>query len=231
MNASLIKSRGIVAISVIGGLIALGAILTGAKVHGFSFAAWHSVIDRSPCNEVFFNKVNRYRSDDWMVMLPHMLAQRADSPPFAAENRLIGDGHYNMTITVAAPARDLTVLFRPQVWGYFISGDVGMAFQWWFYALGAWMAVWLVLRRLTDNDELTSACGATALLFSPFFQAWSLNCTPSVIFACGALLALVRLSSAGSPWQLLLSTAMLVWFGIAFLLKMRAYNAGDFIVK
>jgi len=218
MNASRIKSKGILPIVVITCLILLGGILAGARIHGFSFALWHSAIDGSPHREVFFSKANRYRTDDWMVMLPHMLAQRADRPPFAAENRLIGDGHYNMLITGAAPARDPVVLFRPQVWGFFISGDIGMAFHWWFYVFGAWIAVWLVLRRLTGNDELTSVCGATALLFSPFFQAWSLNCTPTVIFACGTLLALARLRTAQSTLQLLLSIVMLAWCGGAFLL-------------
>jgi hypothetical protein len=218
MNASRIKSKGVLPIAVITGLILFGGILTGARIHGFSLAAWHSVIDGSSSLEVFFNKINRCRTDDWIVMLPHMLAQRADQPPFAVENRLIGDGHYNMLIADAAPVRNSMVLFRPQVWGYFISGDIGMAFQWWFYAFGAWIAVWLVLRRLTGNDELTSACGATALLFSPFFQAWALNCTPTVIFACGTLLALIRLRAARSTSQLLLSTILLAWFGVAFLL-------------
>ena len=218
MNTPHIKSKRILPIVVISGLILAGGVLTGARIHGFSFAAWHSVIDGSPQSEVFFNKVNRYRTDDWIVMLPHILAQRADRPPFAAENRLIGDGHYNMLITGAAPVRDPLVLFRPQVWGYFISGDVGMAFQWWFYVFGVWLAVWLVLRRLTDNDELTSTCGATALLFSPFFQAWSLNCAPTVIFACGTLLALARLRAARTTSQLMLATVMLAWFGTAFLL-------------
>jgi len=212
------KSKRGLPIVVITCLILLGGILTCARIHGFSFAAWHTVIDGSPHREVFFSKANRYRTDDWIVMLPHMLAQRADQPPFAAENRLIGDGYYNMLITCAAPARDPMVLFRPQVWGYFISGDIGMAFQWWFYVFGTWIAVWLVLRRLTGNDKLMSACGATALLFSPFFQAWALNCTPTVIFACGTLLALVRLRTALLTFQLLLSTVLLAWFGVAFLL-------------
>ncbi|MCX6993625.1 MAG: hypothetical protein NT011_10855 [Kiritimatiellaeota bacterium] len=216
--ASRIKSKRILPIVVITCLILCGGILTGARIHGFSFASWHSAIDGSPHREVFFSKVNRYRTDDWIVMLPHMLAQRADQPPFAAENRLIGDGHYNMLITCAAPARDPMVLFRPQVWGYFISGDIGMAFQWWFYVFGTWIAVWLVLRRLTGNDEWTSACGATALLFSPFFQAWSLNCTPTVIFACGTLFSLAQLRTTRSTFQLLLSAVLLAWFGMAFLL-------------
>jgi len=218
MNASRIKSKGVLPIVVITCLILFGGILTGARIHGFSFALWHTVIDGSPHREVFFSKAKRYRTDDWIVMLPHMLAQRTDQPPFAAENRLIGDGHYNMLITGAAPARDPMVLFRPQVWGYFISGDIGMAFQWWFYAFGIWIAVWLVLRRLTGNDEWTSACGATALLCSPFFPAWSLNCTPTVIFACGTLLALVRLRTARSTFQFLLSAVLLAWSGMAFLL-------------
>ena len=199
-------------------LILLGGLLTGARIHGFSFSAWHTAIDGSPPDEVFLNQAQGYRSDDWLVALPHALAQRADTPAFPIENRLIGDGHYNMRITGAAPVRDPMVLFRPQVWGYFISGDIGMAWQWWFNALGLWMVMWLVLRRLTGNDNLTSVCGATALLFAPFFQAWSLNCAPTVIFAGGTLLALTRLRSAASTMPLLLSAALLAWCGTAFLL-------------
>ncbi|MBI2441548.1 MAG: hypothetical protein HYV35_09270 [Lentisphaerae bacterium] len=203
---------------VIAGLMLLGGILTGARIHGFSFSAWHSIIDGSPPNEVLLNKVNRWRQDDWSVMLPHMLAQRVDQPPFAVHNRLIGDGHYNMRVAIGAPVRDLFVLFRPQVWGYFISGDIGMAFQWWFYALGTWITAWLLLRRLTNNDEGTSACGATALLFSPFFQAWSLNCAPSTIFAGGTLLALMLLRAALSPFKIILAASLFAWCGAAFLL-------------
>ncbi|MBU4200525.1 MAG: hypothetical protein KKE37_04550 [Verrucomicrobia bacterium] len=199
-------------------LIALGAALTAGHLHGFSFSAWHAAIDGSPPCEVLMNDAKGYRSDDWIVSLPHMLAQRADTPSFSSENSLIGDGRYNMLITGAAPVRDPVVFFRPQVWGYFISGDIGMACQWWFNALGVWLAVWLVLRRLTGNDEWTSACGATALLFSPFFQAWSLNCAPSVIFAGGVLLAMVRLRTAVSARDLVLAAAGLAWCGVALML-------------
>ncbi len=269
MHTPAAKTGGLNPAYIVIPLLALGTILTAAGIHGYSFSAWHAAIDGSPQSEVFLNEAKGYRSDDWVVALPHALAQRAVSPAFPADNPLVGDGHYNMIISGPAPVRDLTVLFRPQVWGYFISGDVGMAFQWWFGALGLWIAVWLVLLRLTANDRWTSAFGATALLFSPFFQAWSLNCAPSVVFACGLLLALLRLRTTGAlvhlplpsdltngcdgarpatpallfPWrdalrrghldyqqhfQVLMSTVMLAWFGMAFLLT---FNYTPYLVS
>ncbi len=179
-------------------LAALGAILTAAGIHGYSFSAWHAAIDGSPAPEVLLHEPKGYRSDDWVVALPHALSQRAVTPAFPVENPLVGDGQYNMIVSAPAPVRDLTTLFRPQVWGYFISGDIGLAFQWWFGALGLWIAAWLLLLRLTGGDRWTSALGAAALLFSPFCQAWSLNCAPSLIFACGLLLALLRLRTFGT---------------------------------
>ncbi len=199
-------------------LLALGLILTAARIHGYSFSAWHAVLDGSQPVEVLLNAPRAYRSDDWLVTLPHCLAQRAAEPAFPAANPLIGDGHYNMIISGPAPARDLTTLFRPQTWGYFISADTGLAWQWWFGALGLWLTAWLLLLRLTGNDHWTAACGATALLFSPFCQAWSLNCAPSLIFACGVLLAGLRLQAAGTVPRIIASGAILAWTGTGFLL-------------
>ncbi len=209
-------------------LLVIGAILAAAGIHGYSFAAWHAAIDGSPQSEVFLHEAKGYRSDDWLVALPHALAQRAVSPAFPADNPLVGDGHYNMIVSGPAPVRDLTVLFRPQVWGYFISGDIGLAFQWWLGVLGLWIAVWLVLLRLTANDRWTSSFGATALLFSPFCQAWSLNCAPSVIFACGLLLALLRLREASGKHRILMAGAAMAWFGTAFLLT---FNYTPYLVS
>jgi hypothetical protein len=198
-------------------LVILGVGLAAAGIHGYSFSAWHTVLDGSPPSEVFLNSPKGYRSDDWVVALPHALAQRAVNPAFPTASPLIGDGHYNMIVSVAAPVRDLTVLFRPQVWGYFISGDFGLAFQWWFGALGLWLAAWLVLLRLTGNDHWTAACGATVLLFAPFCQAWSLNCAPSIIFAGGTLLAFMRLRTAPTRRGILAAAALAAWCATAFL--------------
>lgn len=195
-----------------------GLILTTARIHGFSFSMWHKIIDNSAPAEVFWSKPHDIRSDDWLVNIPHCISQRADNPPFARNNKLIGDGNYNMIVTGAAPVLDITTLFRPHIWGYFISSDTGMAFEWWFKAIGLWLAIYILLRKLTGNDNLTSFSGATVMLFSPFFQAWSLNSAPSVIFAAATLLSLKKLGTTRKTTASLTAALTLFWSGAAFLM-------------
>lgn len=123
-----------------------------------------------------------------------------------------------MLVNYAMPVRDIAVLFRPQVWGYFLSVDRGLAFQWWFHAIGVWLALFLLLKVLTRGDLLVSCSGATALLFSPFFQYWSLNCAPTIIFSIGTLLSARTLWKANTLRYLAVATLALAWFTTAFLL-------------
>jgi hypothetical protein len=132
-----------------------------------------------------------------------------------------------MLVNYAMPVRDIAVLFRPQVWGYFLSVDRGLAFQWWFHAIGVWLALFLLLKVLTRGDLLVSCSGATALLFSPFFQYWSLNCAPTIIFSIGTLLSARTLWKANTLRYLAVATLALAWFTTAFLLTLREHLRGS----
>ena len=206
-------------------LCAFGVLMVFLGVHGFSMAAWHDYLDGvswrdyqdgSAQNEVWLGHAQRVRRDDYAVVLPQALSQIAHDPSFPKRNSLVGDGDYNMLVNFAAPVRDITVLFRPQVWGYFLSADSGMAFQWWFNAIGGWLALFFLFKAVACGDRFLSAAGATALLFSPFFQYWSLNCAPTVIFASGVLLFARFLWNATSVRRLAAATFALVWFLTAF---------------
>ena len=194
------------------------ALLLVFRVHGFSITAWHTFIDASPQEEILLGQARQIRSDDYLVIIPHILAQSTHRPAFPARNTLIGDGAYNMRTNYSVPVRDAMTLFRPQVWGYFVSDDVGLAFNWWFYVFAGWYALYALFRRISGCRPLTAGAAATALLFSPFMQYWSLNCAPSVIFAAGTLLSALRAWRACSGRRLATAALATAWFGTAFLL-------------
>ncbi len=174
--------------SICGGVFVLIAILSLLKLHGFSVPMWHDPIDESPQTEVILGQAQGIRSDDFVAVIPQILSQRAHAPPFPVYNTLVGDGHCNMRLNYAMPIRDWTLLFRPQVWGYLWGSDFGLAWNWWVLLGGAWLSLFLLIRLVTQNNNGMALGGATVLVYSPFFQYWSLNCSPSVMFAAISLI-------------------------------------------
>jgi len=187
-------------------------------LHGFSITCWRTNIDKSPHREVLLGKARGIRSDDYVVVLPHILSQVAHRPQFPARSTIIGDGHYDMQLNYGLPVLGPITFFRPQLWGYFVSPDLGLAWNWWFYVFGTWIVLFFMLRLASRDRWMIPACGATAMLYSPFLQYWSLNCAPSVIYAGCLLLSSISLYKAQNRRTAWLSSAALAWSGLAFLL-------------
>jgi len=198
----------------------LGAwgLLVGLHLHGFSITNWRTHIDGSRHREVLLGRAREIRSDDSAAVLPLVLSQCAHRPPFPVHNTLIGDGRCNTVIGYALPVLDVVTLFRPQLWGYFVSADFGLAFNWWFYVFGVLLVLFLLLMQITRGDAWVSACGTAIALYAPFFQYWSLNCAPSVIFAGCLVLSGLLLWRANTLRRRIVAAAALSWSASAFLL-------------
>lgn len=189
------------------GLAAVFAVLVGLRVHGYSIAYWHALIDGSPAAEVRFGEPRGVRSDDWQVILPMALAQGAHEPRFPLVNRNVGLGH-DMLLPDAVPVAHPVTLFRPSVWGFFVSDDVGLAWMWWSRALGLF-AVWVALAALVTGGRLgpsgpkggrlgLSVGTGVLVLASPFFQFWSLIPAPAAAYGGAAFLAATALATTRS---------------------------------
>ncbi len=203
---------------VIGTFAVAFVVLSVARVHGFSLGEWRTAIDGSPHEEVILGCTREIRSDDYVAVLPHILAQRIHDPPFPQYNSNIGDGKCNMLINYAIPVRHVITLFRPQLWGYFISDDIGLAFNWWFYVFGIWIVLYGIAVAVLNVRRSVAALTATAFLFSPFCQYFSLNCAPSLIFAGSILLSFKALHAAASRSARLAYAATLFMSMTAFML-------------
>lgn len=192
-------------------------LLVGLRLHGFSLPVWHVILDRSPAPEVWLGQARSVRADDWAVQLPLILAQRAHDPPFPRINRDIGLGQ-NMLLPMTAPVAHPLTLFRPTVWGFFLGGDLGLAWMWWSQVLGLFV-VWLLVLRVVSGGRLGLACAGSALLAaSPFFQFWSFNPAPVAIYLGLAVLGTLQLLRSPRRGRILAGGLLLGWAGVAFAL-------------
>jgi len=159
------------------------------------------------------------RHDDWAVHLPLALAQLHHDPPFPLVNRDIGLGQ-SALVPFELPVAHPFTLLRPQLLGFFLGPDVGIAWMWWTRMLGSF-GVWLAVFAVLSGGRLgLSALGSALLVFSPFFQFWSLN-PASVTTALGlGFLALVALLRARGGAAIAASAAGLAAAGGAFLLAL-----------
>ncbi len=181
------------------------AVLTLAyavfSIHGFSLSRWH-FLDGSPESELLFGEAQGARSDDWALWLPFAFAQIHHDPPFALRNENIGLGQ-NMALVVSAAIADPIILFRPPTWGFFVGPDFGMGWCWGVYVFGFIAAFHLLFLEISGERPELSLAAAVALLFSPFFQFWSLNSTflaATVAFGVVAAHRLVFATRSRERW-------------------------------
>ncbi len=153
------------------GIMWVLAVLSG--LHGFSLPVWRWYLGE-PGYKVIFGGERDFRSDDWQVAIPLSLSQIKADPPFPVINPLIGDGQ-NMLVIPTVPVLNQVTLFRPHTWGYFIGPDFGLSWNWNFYVYSFLYAYFFLFLLCSRNAVFISAAGAVALLFTPFFQFWSLN--------------------------------------------------------
>ena len=200
---------------VFAGLALSFAILVAAEIHGFSFARWHSVLDRSPPDEILLGEARAIRADDWLVQLPMAMAQRAHAPRFPAINTNIGAG-LDMRLPIEVPVASPTALFRPGLWGYWLGDDMGIAWLWWSQVFGVFVA-WLLAFHLLSGLRRSLSIGAALLLtVSPYFQFWSFT-KASIAWAMAACLAAaVGVATARRPAGIVLSGIGLGWAGAVF---------------
>jgi hypothetical protein len=188
------------------------------SIHGFSVSRWH-LLDDSPETELLIGASQGVRSDDWALWLPSAFAQIQHDPDFPLHNLNMALGQ-NMALVTSAAIADPIVVFRPPVWGFFVGPDFGMGWCWGVYVFGFVAAFHLLFLEISQGRPLLSLAAAVALLFSPFFQFWSLNAAFLASTVALGVVAAHRLSFATQRWQKWLCGLALGWSAGAFALTL-----------
>ncbi len=214
----MLKARRGNAVAIAAALLLLFATLVALRLHGFSLAAWHEVIDGSAPSEVLLGEPRMIRSDDWKVHLPLLLAQTAQTPRFPVVNPSVGLGQ-SMLLPVDALVAHWVALFRPTMWGFLLGPDTGIAWLWWSRVLGLFGVWFAVLAVVTRGRFAPAATGAALLACAPFFQFWAFNSAPQVTSMGAAFLATVALARA-KEWRSIVAAALALalsgaWFALS----------------
>jgi hypothetical protein len=213
-----LKARRRTVFAITATLLLLFATLVALRVHGFSLAAWHEVIDGSAPGEVLLGEPRLIRSDDWKMYLPLLLAQNAQTPRFPVVNPSVGLGQ-NMLLPVDALVAHWVALFRPTMWGFLLGPDAGIAWLWWSRVLGLFGVWFAVLAVVTRGRLAPAATGAALLVCAPFFQFWTFNSAPQVTSMGAAFLATVALARARGPRSIVAAAIALALSGSWFALS------------
>ncbi len=139
-----------------------------------------------------------------------IMAQAAHQPSFPVINHNIGTGQY-MLAPIRAPARDFITLYRPFTWGFFLGDDLGLSWMWWGLTLGLFYSFFLVFMLVSRNLFWISFWAALALVYSPYFQFFSLHKTEIAIHWAGAFVAAAYLLAARKRWVIWCAGIFLGW--------------------
>lgn len=109
------------------------------------------------------------RSDEWLVWTPAALAQLNHNPPMPIENPALGAG--TSPLLMSLPVRHYSMLFRPQLWGFFVfDSERGFAWFWNAKIFGLLLSYFLLFRLLTGGHVLMAMLGSIAVSYSSCVQ-------------------------------------------------------------
>jgi hypothetical protein len=144
------------------------------RLNGSSIFIWRGFLnDKQNPGGLVAGAPESVRSDEWLVWTPAAIAQA--NRGFPTENPSLGAGRAPFLYSL--PVRHYTMVFRPQLYGFFLFNlEWGYAWYWNVKIFGLLVSMFLLLRVLTRNSGL-ALFGSLWLFFSNYVQWW-LSCPP-----------------------------------------------------
>ncbi|HEX8680099.1 MAG TPA: hypothetical protein VF683_09075, partial [Chthoniobacterales bacterium] len=158
--------------AVIAVLSAAYIIAIAFSLNGSSSAIWRFMADRkSPDAALLAGSAKEFRSDEWAVQTPWLLAQLHARPTLPVHNPNIGAA--GAPLLTNLPARHWSMLFRPNMWGFLVfDAERAFAVYWNFKWFALLLGTFLFLQVITRGQVLISVAGALFLFASAYVQWW-----------------------------------------------------------
>ena len=144
------------------------------RLNGSSALMWQARLDdkRNP-GGLIAGTPESVRDDEWLVWTPAVIAQ--SNRGFPTENPSLGAGRAPFLYSL--PVRHYTMVFRPQLYGFFLFNlEWAYAWYWNMKVFGLVVSMFLLFRVLTRNTGL-ALFGSLWLFFSSYVQWW-FSCPP-----------------------------------------------------
>jgi hypothetical protein len=185
-----LPSIGIVALVPVLALV-LGIVGVATGLNGWSSGAMAAYVSAEDDPQLIAGVPREIRTDEWYVQTVWAIAQVEQGLP--AVNRTFPDGGMDATIPQDLPRNDLSVAFRPHLWGFlFLDTDRAFAFKWWALVVAMLSAIWVLAIHVLPRRPIVAALLTTGFYFSPFFQWWFLATTIwPVVWAAVAMVAVM----------------------------------------
>lgn len=150
----------------------LFALCVALKLNGSSVGFWSELLgDSSYPAGLLFGTPKHVREDEWGVWTPFMLSQARQQPPFPIQNASLGGGRAPLVMSV--PVRHYSMVFRPQLWGFFVFDfERGFSFYWCCKVFGLLLALPWLLAQMEIRQAAVRFFGTVAIFFASYVQWW-----------------------------------------------------------
>lgn len=159
---------------------------------------------------VWLGQTRPIRSDEWEVITPMALAQRAHVPPFPVVNGNLGTGGQNMLVVgmTGVPVAHVSTLAKPATWGFFMLPlQQALAWYGWLPYFACFAALWWLIGRIADIGWRPAAALASALAWSAYALAFSGWPAYLLFFGAAGLSCAMQALRTGRMWVGALSGA------------------------
>lgn len=113
------------------------------------------------------------RSDEWVVNTEYHIAQVNSEQYFPVKNENIGMDGQNMLLACNSPVFHISLIGKPQTWGYFLLGESrGLSWFWWFRFFALLLGTFETGQILTDKNRKLSVFLMFVVGFSPMMTWW-----------------------------------------------------------
>lgn len=146
-------------------------ILVFFRVNGSSIGVFDTIYGKEEnIATELFGKARPIRSDEFMVQVPYFFSQYFNS--FGLDSHMMSLSGQNMIIGYNSPVLDLTLIGKPDIWGYMLFGnEIGLSWYWNFRIIAFLLIGYEMFVILTKNKYL-SLFASICLVFSPALQWW-----------------------------------------------------------
>ena len=159
-------------------------------ITGSSTGYLRSFFETGDDPKLLFGFPKGIRSDEWLVHSGWVISQVQQGLP-ALNMSLFGG--VETAFLQELPTYDWTMIFRPQLWGFFfLPFDQAVAIKWWLPIFQMMAAGFFLFVSLAPKRPLSALILAVAFAFNPFIQWWfSSNTVLPIAFSFFAVAAVV----------------------------------------
>lgn len=195
-------------------------VCVSLKINGSSIGVYDTIYGKEDPNVIteIFGRARFIRGDEFNVQVPYFFSQSYNN--FNLISHYMSLSGQNMIIGYNSPVIGLTLLGKPDIWGYILFGnEIGLSWYWCSRIILFLLVGYEMFYILTKNKYL-SVFASICLVFSPALQWWFAPHMYQVFFwACTLFVVGYYFFIGKKKWQKVLFTILSICSLIGFVIS------------